>query len=480
MLTVDSLLRFVLFDPETREAVIPPTSPGRPSTRLVLVPTAGNAQLKRRHEHIHDATLRDQVYQVFENDVLVSLVPAGIKACGETFVSNLQAASGVVHIPFAIPEFGVTFLGTSHGFDPKGTTTGFVLWMNRTGIMVDPPPNSSLILEHMGIPPRTISGVILTHCHADHDAGTFQKLLCDHRCKIYTTQTIIDSFLRKYSAISGFTPAFLRQLCDFTPVKVGVPLHVASGSISFFYSLHVIPTVGFEARFEGESMVYSADTHTNPELADRLLAEGVVGAGRAAQLRAFPWNHTLVLHEAGVPPIHTPIKLLADLPPAVKSHLFVVHTAAAGVPADAGLMVAKEWETIIIPVEREGQNAFNEVCDLIGSVPALHPLEPITVLVTHTKGFYKKDTVIGEKDAPLDRMYVIAAGMGALQWQVSRFCSLARACRGVCERFMGSGLRRSHAGPARGLPVNSPNPPPPPPCAGWHVQGVSRARRAVR
>ena len=53
------------------------------------------------------------------------------------------------------------------------------------------------------------------------------------------------------------------------------------------------------------------------------------------------------------------------------------------------------------------------------------------MLVTHTKGFYKKDTVIGEKDAPLDRMYVIAAGMGALQWQVSRFCSLARACRGV-------------------------------------------------
>ena len=79
--------------------------------------------------------------------------------------------------PFEIPEFGVTLLGVSHGFDKDGSTTGFVLWMNRRGVMVDPPPHASNFLERLCIPPSSIVGVILTHCHADHDAGTFQKLL---------------------------------------------------------------------------------------------------------------------------------------------------------------------------------------------------------------------------------------------------------------------------------------------------------------
>jgi glyoxylase-like metal-dependent hydrolase (beta-lactamase superfamily II) len=42
------------------------------------------------------------------------------------------------------------------------------------GIMIDPPPNSAII---HGIPPSLIEAVIVTHCHADHDAGAFQKIL---------------------------------------------------------------------------------------------------------------------------------------------------------------------------------------------------------------------------------------------------------------------------------------------------------------
>lgn len=30
------------------------------------------------------------------------------------------------------------------------------------------------------------------------------------------------------------------------------------------------------------------------------------------------WNNTIILHEAGVPPIHTPVKVLAKLPEDVK------------------------------------------------------------------------------------------------------------------------------------------------------------------
>ena len=50
--------------------------------------------------------------------------------------------------------------------------------------MVDPPPFSTYILNNMGIPSVLIEGVIISHCHADHDAGTFQKILDSSRVEV--------------------------------------------------------------------------------------------------------------------------------------------------------------------------------------------------------------------------------------------------------------------------------------------------------
>jgi hypothetical protein len=68
------------------------------------------------------------------------------------------------------------------------------------GVKNLPPPDCGEVLRDLAIPARLIDGMILTHCHADHDAGAFQKILADSSIKIYTTQTIMDSFIRKYSA----------------------------------------------------------------------------------------------------------------------------------------------------------------------------------------------------------------------------------------------------------------------------------------
>jgi ribonuclease BN (tRNA processing enzyme) len=74
---------------------------------------------------------------------------------------------------FVPPAFGVTILGSSHGFDPHGDTSGYIIWVNGRGIMVDPPPFMTYKLQQQGIPGSFIEGVIISHCHADHDAGTF-------------------------------------------------------------------------------------------------------------------------------------------------------------------------------------------------------------------------------------------------------------------------------------------------------------------
>ena len=74
---------------------------------------------------------------------------------------------------FDPPIFGITLLGCSHGFDPKGSTSGYIIWINKRGVMVDPPPYSTLLLRKMGIPSRFVKWIIISHTHADHDAGAF-------------------------------------------------------------------------------------------------------------------------------------------------------------------------------------------------------------------------------------------------------------------------------------------------------------------
>lgn len=86
-----------------------------------------------------------------------------------------------------------------------------------------------------GIPSRLIQGIVLTHCHADHDAGTFQKILEEGRITLYTTEVIKDSFLRKYSAISGLDTGFLEKLFVFRDCVIGEPIYLHGGCLRFHY-----------------------------------------------------------------------------------------------------------------------------------------------------------------------------------------------------------------------------------------------------
>jgi hypothetical protein len=65
----------------------------------------------------------------------------------------------------------------------------------------------------------------------------------------------------------------------------------------------------------------------------------VLSKARADDLRNLPLQETdLLLHEAGAPPIHTPLEVLLQLPQRVKKRLYVVHTSA--LPPDCELRVA--------------------------------------------------------------------------------------------------------------------------------------------
>jgi len=251
-----------------------------------------------------------------------------------TFLKN-----SVIPPTFHPPSFGVTVLGNSHGFDKSGSVSGYVLWINGRGVMIDPPPYSSATLEREGIRPRTIVGIILTHCHADHDAGAFQKVLTGSPVVVITTPTIYKSFIRKYAALSALSPALLRHSHRHKPAIIGRPLRFQGATFHFTYTLHTIPCVGFKVEWRGRSMVFTGDHLNSPPAIDQLQESGVLSKARADDLRMLPLQETdLLLHEAGAPPIHTPLDVLMALPERVKDRLFVVHTSA--LPEDSQLRVA--------------------------------------------------------------------------------------------------------------------------------------------
>jgi CRP-like cAMP-binding protein/phosphoribosyl 1,2-cyclic phosphodiesterase len=320
---------------------------------------------------------------------------------------------------FQPPRFGVTVLGSSHGFDAGGKTTGFVLWLGKRGVLVDPPADATAILRDAGVPSTQVTSVILTHCHADHDSGVFQKLLEAGRCDLYTTPTILGSFLRKWVAITGQPEERLRRLFVFRPVIIGAPMTIHGAECRFFYSLHSIPTIGFACFTGGKSLVYSSDTMYDPPRIREMADKGVLSPARRDQLLAFPWHHSLVIHEAGVPPIHTPLAPLLALPAPVKKRLRLIHIAESDLPAGQGLELARTGfeHTISLQVAEPEHAAALDALDALAAIDLFRGL-PIArcaefLAVAHRVNIAAGTLVIGEGE-PGDRFYIVLDGEAAL------------------------------------------------------------------
>jgi CRP-like cAMP-binding protein/ribonuclease BN (tRNA processing enzyme) len=321
---------------------------------------------------------------------------------------------------FEPPEFGVTVLGSSHGFDPAGKTTGIVLWVGKRGILVDPPVDTTEYLRERGVASKLIDGVILTHCHADHDSGTFQKILEEERINVYTTPTIVGSFVKKYAALSGIGEDLLRRTFVFNPVTIGAPVRVHGAEIWFFYTLHSIPALGFEVFYGNKSLAFSGDSLYDPERLRALRDLGVLSSERCEDLIDFPWHHTVVIHEAGIPPLHTPASVLAALPEEHKERLYLVHIAEKDLPQDCGLKSARVGleHTIHIPVERSPNDEAAQWLELLSGVEIFRelPLSRAGELLRAAKlRAFPAGTKIIQKGSRGDTFYVIASGVCAVE-----------------------------------------------------------------
>ena len=268
-------------------------------------------------------------FYIYQNKSLICRFRDELKVNKEHFFAykQLPSVNTLQRTHFEPPLFGVTTLGNSHGFDTRGSTSGFIIWVNKRGIMVDPPPYSSQTLRLQGISPMLIEKVIITHCHADHDSGAFHKILESHPIELLSTDTVVMSFLRKYSAIADISIVEISKLVKFRTVYVGHPVNIFGAKFHFFYSFHSIPAICFEVHFQDKKIFFSGDTFFNPpRLKEIYETKDIFSRKRYEEmvLRDFS-KFDIILHESGIPPIHTPQSVFLEWPPELQEKLYLFH-----------------------------------------------------------------------------------------------------------------------------------------------------------
>lgn len=353
-------------------------------------------------------------FEVSDTEKNTILIPGQVEYKPKYFLGNKNDT------PFKPPLFGMTCLGPSSGFDPGENTSGFIIWLNHNGVMIDPPVNSTEWLLDSNVSPKFIDSIILTHCHADHDAGTFQKILEEEKITIYTTPAIMKSFLKKYSALTGVEQDYLETLFQFHPIEIGEPVFIHGAIFSMRYSLHSIPAIGFTVEYQGKKLVYSSDHNNDPSLHKKLFEDGIISSQRYKELTNFPWDADIIFHESGIPPLHTPIDYLNSLPDEVKKKIHIYHMPKKDFPENSLLSIAEFGiENTLFFDAKPPQ--FEDSYHMLGLLKHISLFKNMTIgkiqhllSIVEKENFSKGDVII-KKDTHGDKFYIIANGTIAVK-----------------------------------------------------------------
>jgi hypothetical protein len=123
----------------------------------------------------------------------------------------------------------------------------------------------------------------------------------------------------------------------------------------------------------------------------------------------------LILHEAGVPPIHTSTKVLAQFPDEIKQNMYLVHIAEKDVPQSLGLKAAKTglMNTLILDVN-PSLDATIQKLDLLSSIKFLNeiPLYKARDLIRccRIETFMPGQVVIKENTSG-SKFYIVMSGI---------------------------------------------------------------------
>jgi CRP-like cAMP-binding protein/ribonuclease BN (tRNA processing enzyme) len=314
--------------------------------------------------------------------------------------------------PLQPPTFGVSFVGTGSGFNPYRRTTSFILWVNGKGIFVDPVKDPWVELNRLGIEDMDVPSVLLTHCHADHDAGMIRAAIHQRRIRLITSRVVFESFSRKAKALAGCD---IKRYVDFVEINPGDTYELENASIRVSSALHPIPTIRFEVLFRdlnskrGLKIAYSGDTCLDCTKIETMYRRRIIDKKRRDELLHFGFDADLYIHEAGEEAIHTSVEEFERLPKQIREKLILVH--AGDLPKDLkGLRVAQEGETVeLIPATPSSRN----VIELIASNSIFEDLKREAIVRIAKQAVlipFKVGQNIVTQGKKGDRFYLIALG----------------------------------------------------------------------
>ncbi len=107
------------------------------------------------------------------------------------------------------------------------------------------------VLEHNGITPDMIKGVLLTHAHQDHMRCLYAAVSRCH-CSVYCTMGVMGQMLQRCRISS-------RIRDHHVSIFKEIPFRVLDMEITAFETSHDVKSVGFSIEYEGERFVVATD-----------------------------------------------------------------------------------------------------------------------------------------------------------------------------------------------------------------------------
>lgn len=269
-----------------------------------------------------------QQYRIFDGETYVGDIDLRDYAPVPTLAHDQQLAQSPA---FQAARYRVVYEGepavipitSSTGFDPKGGTSGHMIWNHGKVVFVDPPADILEFLYANHIPLEAVDGVMLTHVHEDHDPGVLPLLMTLPKAKLYTTASIKRMYVDKLHAASmgRIAREQFESLWDFRPLRMldfmeinGLRMQCYHGfhsNIAFGYNIYSAdkPVFGFSGDTFNDPAVYALMRH-----AEKNPNGPIASLVRAENIRLLPFIAAMAggvsVHEQGAAPLHTTADVL--------------------------------------------------------------------------------------------------------------------------------------------------------------------------
>ncbi len=310
----------------------------------------------------------------------------------------------------ARPAFGLISLSKcTSGFDPSGYTTGFILWINSTALMIDGVPWTKEHLNALGINAGEIQGSIISHVHEDH-TSIMELIINGKKATIITTKDIFQAFLSKISNILGWEERRVFFMMKFIEVIPGVPFNWYGAKFNFFRTVHTVSTIGFSAEYCGKKITYCADTAWGRTLLP-LYENGIVNKEQYDMLSQLPKEKAdVVIIDGGAGQIHPfPEDLEKVLEWEEIDRTYLTHRSS--VPADCGGFKVMEPGTQVELIS--AKNLAVDNIDAILNAPIIRELPSVwknAILSLGTIKNVSANSTILKQGFPGKDFYIILGG----------------------------------------------------------------------